>query len=782
MKNWFKPFTGTFKSTLRKKFIFVFTLYVGLISAFIYFYFPLKLERQAIKFAADKAQSIAEITAFNVSPILVFEDREDMDKVLYSVKQNRDIVYLVILDSNGNIFSVFNLETAVKSDYKFMAREDPVSADGMTYRTSAPIFHNSGQIGQLFLGMSLENIRFQVARSKKTIAMVSIVIFTLGALAVFLISVVFTNPLKKMVRTIEHISAGDLSRRVTISANDEVGRLAASFNTMVAKLENYSRDLKHLNDELENKVMERTKKLQVEVNERFLAQEALKKSEEKYRNVVEYASEGIFVTQDLVFKYCNPRISEFIGFSQEELKNKHFAEIIHPEDSEMVLERYKRRLKGEQFHEFYSFRVITKDLQEKWVEIKPVLIQWEGKPATLNFVSDITQRKKAEDERQRLENQLLQAQKMQSIGTLAGGIAHDFNNILSAVIGYTELTLDHVADDDNIKFNLDRVLASANRAKEMVKQILAFGRKGEGERKPIQLKEVVEELLKLLRSTLPTTIEICQDLTDATNPVLANKSEMHRVLMNLCTNAAHAMKEAGGILSISLKEVDLAPGNTEGTDLEPGRYQQLSVGDTGVGMTPEIMSRIFEPYFTTKKEGEGTGMGLSVVHGIVKSCGGDITVHSTQGKGTIVNVFLPLSSEKRVEEITGQIEEVVRGGNENLLVVDDEPFIAELSKEVLADLGYHVTMKTGGIEALEAFKENPGKFDLVIADQTMPHMTGVQLTREMKKIRPDFPVILCTGFSDAINEDNYKLYGIDAFLMKPILPKELGALVRKMLG
>ncbi|MDQ1349939.1 MAG: Histidine kinase [Acidobacteriota bacterium] len=438
--------------------------------------------------------------------------------------------------------------------------------------------------------------------------------------------------------------------------------------------------------------------------------------------------------------------------------------------------------KASLFQEYYPFRVISKDGQVKWVEIKPVLIQWEGRPATLNFVSDITERRKVEEERQKLENQLRQAQKMESIGTLAGGIAHDFNNILSAVIGYTELTLEHATEENNVKFNLERVLSSANRAKEMVKQILAFSRKGEGERRPIRLNEVVEELLTLLRSTLPTTIEIYQDISGSTYPVIANKSEIHRIVMNLCTNAAHAMREEGGILSVSLKEVDLEPTDTNGKNLEPGRYQHLTVSDTGHGMTPEVLSRIFEPYFTTKKEGEGTGMGLSVVHGIIKSCGGDITVYSSPGKGTTVHVFLPCARDKRVEDTTGQIEEVVRGGNETVLVVDDEPFIAELSKEVLEELGYHVIMKTGGIEALEAFRADPGKFDLVVADQTMPHMTGVQLSREIKKIRPNFPVILCTGFSDAISEDNYKMYGIDAFLMKPILPKELAAAIRKILG
>ena len=782
MKNPFTCFTGRFKNTLRKKFIFVFTIYVGIISAFIYFYFPLKLEKQALNIAADKARSITGMTALNVSSILIFEDREDMKKILDSIKQNRDIVYLVVLNSKGDVFSVFNHETAVQADYKFLAREEPVTADGFIYRTSSPIIHNNGQIGQLFLGMSLENIRTQVARSKQTIAMVSIVIFILGALAVFLISVVITHPLKHIVRTIEEISAGDLSKRVAFTANDEVGRLAASFNVMVAKLENYSGELKQLNDELENKVLERTKKLQIEVNERYLAQEALKKSEEKYRNVVEHAGEGIFVTQDMVFKFSNPRTAEVIGFSQEELKSKYFVEIIHPDDREMVLERHERRLTGEQFPEFYPFRVISKDGQEKWLEVNQVPIQWEGRPATLNFVSDITLRRKEEEERKALEARLSHSRKMEGIGTLAGGIAHDFNNILAAIIGYAELTLGIVPEGGDANYNLDGILSAANRAKEMIKRILTFSRKGEDKQEPILLSEAVDDLLKLIRAILPTTIEIHQNIEASTSPVMANESGIHQVLMNLCTNAGYAMREAGGILQVSLKEVDLESGSIGANNLAPGKYQQLTVSDTGHGMTPEVMARIFEPYYTTKKEGEGTGMGLSMVHGIVKRSGGDVIVYSSPGKGTNIHVFWPIAAGRSVAVPARQIEEPMRGGTETVLIVDDEPFIVELGKEFLEGLGYRVIMKTSSIEALKAFQAEPGKFDLVIADQTMPLMTGVQLTRELKKIRPTLPVILCTGFSDAVNEENYKMYGVDAFLMKPLSHKELSAAVCKVLG
>jgi nitrogen-specific signal transduction histidine kinase/ActR/RegA family two-component response regulator len=393
---------------------------------------------------------------------------------------------------------------------------------------------------------------------------------------------------------------------------------------------------------------------------------------------------------------------------------------------------------------------------------------------------DITTRKQIEKEREELEDQLRQVQKMESLGTLAGGIAHDFNNILSAISGYTEMTMIILPEESRAKSNLSRVLSASHRAKEMVKQILAFSRKSEKERKPLWLNEAVNEALKLIHSTLPSTIEIHQDIPEMTGPVIADKSEIHQLVMNLCANAAHAMREKGGILRIVLQEIDYEAGTMGRSGLVSGRYQQLTVSDTGHGMGSEILSRIFEPYFTTKKEGQGIGMGLAVVHGIVKSCDGDITVYSQPGKGTTFNIFLPVTEEKEMKTIDDQTGIELRG-NERILFVDDEPILAELGRDMLKSLGYKVEMITGSVEALKAFCAAPETFDLVITDQTMPNMTGLQLAAKIKEVKPHIPVILCTGFSETVNEENFKARGIEAFIMKPILRKNIAAVIRRVL-
>lgn len=505
----------------------------------------------------------------------------------------------------------------------------------------------------------------------------------------------------------------------------------------------------------------------------------LRESEEKYRNVVENANEAIFVAQDWVLKFCNPKTIEILGFAPEELKTKPFAELIHPDDRAMVADRHKRRLQGERFEDVYSFKIISKDLRVKWVEIKPILISWEGRPATLNFMADITIRKREEEERKKLEAQLLHSQKMEAMGTLAGGIAHDFNNILGAILGYTELSINELSEGSLVRANLEYVLSAAGRAKELVKQILAFSRKADQEKKPVYLGNIIKETMKLLRSTLPTTIELRSRIADNLNPIMADPTRLHQVIMNLCTNAGHAMRENGGILEITLEEIALEADTIKGKELEPGFYQRLSISDTGHGMDAETQRRIFDPYFTTKKEGEGTGMGLSVAHGIIKSHKGEITVYSEPGKGTTFHVLLPDTEVGAAPEVAPQ--EPIRQGNERILLVDDEWALVELGKQMLERIGYTVEPKNGSIGALEAFRSNPAAFDLIITDQTMPVMTGVQLARQIKNIRPDIPVILCTGFSEAVDEENFKSRGIDGFVMKPIVMRDIAAVIRGVL-
>ena len=405
----------------------------------------------------------------------------------------------------------------------------------------------------------------------------------------------------------------------------------------------------------------------------------------------------------------------------------------------------------------------------------------------VNYIAPVLharlQKDRQEEDKKKLENQLAQAQKMEAIGTLAGGIAHDFNNILGAIIGYTEIASLQVPEDEKAKESLKEVLKAGHRARDLVKQILAFSRKGEQERIPMQISPIVKEALKLLRSSLPTTIEIRQNIESDTGIVEADPTQIHQILMNLCTNAAHAMREEGGVLEVEIRNVEVGRWDSESgyLDMTPGPYLLLAVGDTGEGMTPEVRARIFDPYFTTKEKGVGTGLGLAVVHGIVKAYGGTIRAYSEPGKGTTFHVYLPRikEAEEPAEDVSSP--GVIPAGQERILYVDDEPALVGIAKQILERLGYQVTTRTSSLEALELFKAKPDRFDLVITDMTMPNMTGDKLSRELMQIRPDIPVIICTGYSERISEEKVKVMGIRAFAMKPLIMADLAKTVRNVL-
>jgi signal transduction histidine kinase len=413
---------------------------------------------------------------------------------------------------------------------------------------------------------------------------------------------------------------------------------------------------------------------------------------------------------------------------------------------------------------------INYDRSIKWVDDRLVRLQ---------IATDITRIKDLEKESLRIQAQLQQAQKMEAIGTLAGGIAHDFNNILSAVIGYTEIVLGDIPEGSHLHKNLQEVLKAGNRAKDLVKQILTFSRQSEQELKPVQIKHVAREALRLLRASLPTTIQIEQDLRSK-SAVLADPTQIHQVIMNLCTNAAHAMRNKGGRLKIALLDVNLEGSFAQQHPLlSSGPYIKLTVSDTGHGMEASIISRIFDPFFTTKDRGEGTGMGLAVVLGIVKSHGGAITVDSDVGKGSTFHVFLPVIQEELNRKTVPTLS--IPTGNERILFVDDEKALVDLGKQILERLGYKVTLRTSSVEALELFMEQPDRFDLVITDMTMPNLTGDELAAKLMNIRAEVPVILCTGYSERMSKEKAHEIGIKEFILKPIVMSQLAKTVRKVL-
>jgi signal transduction histidine kinase/ActR/RegA family two-component response regulator len=390
-------------------------------------------------------------------------------------------------------------------------------------------------------------------------------------------------------------------------------------------------------------------------------------------------------------------------------------------------------------------------------------------------------RRRAQEEREQLTQELRQAQKMEAIGTLAGGIAHDFNNILTPIFGYTEMVQAAQPEGSKSKEHLTEVLKAANRAKDLVQQILTFSRQSEHERKPIKIDTIVKEAIKLLRSSIPTTVEIKQNIAQECGVVLADPTQIHQIVMNLCTNAYHAMREQGGILAVSLTEVEVGPEDYI-TDLQlaPGAYLRLEVSDTGHGMPPEILEKVFDPYFTTKKQGEGTGMGLAIVHGIVNSQDGKITAYSEPGKGTTFHVYLPCLKTETVA-IEAETSEATPGGSERILAVDDEEVIVALQKKMLESLGYKVTTMTSSIDTLKIFQSQPDNYDLLITDMTMPGMTGAELAKKVRAIRPDIPIILYTGFSELINKEKAEAMGVSKYLTKPASIKELAISTREVL-
>jgi PAS domain S-box-containing protein len=506
--------------------------------------------------------------------------------------------------------------------------------------------------------------------------------------------------------------------------------------------------------------------------------ERIQAGEEHVRlsTAIEQAAESVVITdRDGTIQYVNPAFKVITGYSRKEVIGKN-SRILKSgkHGKEFYTSMWKTITNGRVWKGHFINTKKDGTLYQIEATISPIK---NGTGEIINFVAvnrDVTEEIK-------LEGKLRQAQKMEAIGTLAGGIAHDFNNILSAIMGYTELAEYDMPEGSKARNNLMEVLKAGRRAKDLVQQILAFSRQGEQERKPLKISHIINEALKLLRASLPTTIDIRRSTETDTDIIEADSTQIHQIMINLCANAAHAMNNNGGVLKVGIRNVKVGNKDrgAEYPNLPPGPYVMLTVRDTGHGMSAEVLDHIFDPYFSTKEKGEGTGLGLAVVHGIVKSHGGAITAYSEVGKGSTFNIYFPATEKKVVQK--EEKAEVISTGHQRILFVDDEPALVDIGKKMLEHLGYEVVARVSSVEALEAFRNNPDKFDLIITDKTMPQMTGFDLAGEIKQVRPDIPIILCTGFSDTTDTDKAKAMGISGLIMKPVVGREMAESIKHVL-
>ena len=705
--------------------------------------------------ASSGDQLAALLAEFSVGP-LSFADKVGAEEVMARLDSDADLVAAAVYDSEGDLFAAWSRPGTGAHCPVRRVDASPGFA-GSRYTAVHDVVYRGRELGAVATLLSTARLDAKIERYVVQALLILAAVLVVFMVVAWRLQRFISGPISRLADTALAVSSSDdLGVRVRHAGSDEIASLYRAFNQMLARLEARQR-------------------------ERDAAVARLRESEAKYRAIVQDQTELVFRTRpDGTLLFVNEAYCRYWGRRYEELVGTSALAAVAGPDRETA-QRHLAELQEPGAVVQFSYLAAARDGGERWHECTcRSIADARGEVREIQGVArDVTELRRAEQEKQELSRQLEHSQRLETIGTLAGGIAHDFNNILTPILGCIQLAQMDLGPDSDAAAQLQVASASAQRAKELVQQILTFSRHADHERAPIRVGAVIEEVRQLLDASLPSTVELRSDLDPDCGPVLANASQLHQLLVNLCTNAAQAIGERPGVVEVALdRHTVLRPPRRAGADPEPGPYVRLTVRDDGPGMPLAVRERIFEPFFTTKEPGKGTGLGLSVVHGIVTAHGGHITVDSTPGRGTTFTILLPETRETAREAVPAA--EIAAPGGGRVLVVDDEPFIADMARKMLATLGYDVVAVTAPDAALGAFASADGGFDLVITDQTMPGMTGAELAGRLGERQPGVRVVIASGYAREAPEydlpPTVRLVGI---LRKPFTLEDLGVTVRR---